>query len=294
MTKKKIKRPTYTIAIACIHYPVASGRYAARALRRLGHTVYTIGYSTGKRIWNIDVEERYAWRPDANLTDRLPQRPDLIIIMDSAWAYHHPIYADVPHVVWGVDNHVRNYEQAGVEHYFLAHKAPSVMRMDDSRITWLPCAYDPEYHTPSPLPYDKRPYDVAFVGVPYRERVTAMQQLEKAKLRVYADLGPLFEDYAAIYHKARVALNVSVRDDLNQRIFEGLALGCNVVSNPVDDLTDLDGRGEVYVTETDEIVKTVQQALADGHNKKGQEWVKPHTWDARAGVIVDWYAKHHG
>src|SRR5690606_39099761 len=112
----------------------------------------------------------HAWTPNGTFTESWPDwTPDLIVLAESAFKYHHPVYKDVPHVVWGVDNHVRDYTSEGIAHYFLAHKAVSVQQYNEA-VTWLPCAYDLTLHTPSPIPYSRREYDVALVGVMYPQR----------------------------------------------------------------------------------------------------------------------------
>ncbi len=93
------------ILIVAIHYPVASARYAKDAFKRLGHDVRSLGDSTGNKIWGIEVDARHAWPSDGGYTAHWDDwTPDLIVLMDSAFAYHHPVSADVPHVVWGVDS----------------------------------------------------------------------------------------------------------------------------------------------------------------------------------------------
>src|SRR5688572_6760103 len=163
------------ILVACIHYPVASGRYIARAFKRLGHDVRTVGPATGNQIWGMTVDERHVWTPDVTketvfdgvggyldywVWDRLGDwKPDLVITADSAFSIRSTTLLGelpMPHVIWGVDNHVRDYDFGLVhfDHYFLAHHDGPALPVDDSRadMTWLPCAYDPEYFTPSPIP----------------------------------------------------------------------------------------------------------------------------------------------
>ena len=65
------------ILIACIHYPSASGRFIARAFRRLGHDVRTTGPSTGAGIWGIEVDPRWIWTPDFDPDGAW--KPELII-----------------------------------------------------------------------------------------------------------------------------------------------------------------------------------------------------------------------
>src|SRR5437773_2720571 len=94
------------VLIFAAHYPVASGRYMRDAFGRVGCDVRTIGPACGTRIWKMDLAPQRVWTPDGP-ADAWWQdwRPDLVVVMDLR-PFHHPRYADVPHVVYAVDNHV--------------------------------------------------------------------------------------------------------------------------------------------------------------------------------------------
>jgi len=279
------------ILIACTHYPVASGRYMKDAFIRLGHDVRTIGESTGSNIWGGKVDDRWAWESNGNLTTAwYDWTPDLVLVMDSAWAYHHPVYADVPHAVYGVDNHVRDYRQAGIARYFLAHNAVSLMDMSAEDVEWLPCAYDPAWFTPSPIPYNERVWDVALIGVPYQSRVEIVQAMREAGLKVIAANGLVYEDYRNTYWNARVSLCVSAAHDVAQRIFETAAMGCAVLSDPLPDLEALDAKGITTFDDAEGAVKAAAGLLKKPKMAEtGQAWALSHSWDARARRIVEWW-----
>lgn len=273
------------ILLSYVHYPVCSGRYVKDALIRLGHDVKSCGYSE-RLPWATWIEPNHF--PDTNLDGVIPNwTPDLILIMESAWAFHHPYYGEVPHVIYGVDNHVRDYRQAGIAHYFLAHKATSIMDMSAQDVTWLPCGYDPVAFTPSPIPFAEREFDVTLIGVLYPARVELLEAMSKAGLKVQAGTGLLYEDYANAYHNSRIALNVSAKGDLNQRIFETAALGCEVLTHPIEDMAELLGDSvHVFQDEKD----AIKQAKAICKQTQSRIYITtPHTWDARSQVVVDWY-----
>jgi spore maturation protein CgeB len=279
------------ILLAYIHYPVCSGRYVKDALKRLGHDVRSVGNSTLDQIWGGRVHPRHIHYSDGALDTVFPDwTPDLVIVMESAWAYHHPVYSDVPHVVFGVDNHVRDYRQHGIAHYFLAHKATSIMDMSEKDVTWLPCGYDPVAFTPSEIPFDERVYDVAIVGVMYPERQAMIEAMNKAGLSVLAGMGLLYDDYAQAYQNARYALNVSAKGDLNQRVFETAGLGCIVLTHDIADLHDIeyDPGAFTFYKDIDDAIEKVKGGVPFG---AGTEWLAQHTWDARAKSIVFWYQK---
>lgn len=288
------------ILLAAVHYPVSSGGYMTRAFKRIGCDVRSVGPFTGDWLpWNggMNVKPEYAWKSDGNLDAYWEDwRPDLVVLMDSAFQYHSS-YADVPHVVYGVDSHVVNYRQPGIEHYFLAHSqgpAHCVCQEDES---WLPCGYDPVYFTPSPIPMAERQYDVCMIGVIYQRRADIIRAMVNAGLSVFAGTGLLYDDYAAAYHDSRISLCVSAAGDVAQRVFETAAMGCAVLTDHCADL-DREELSPIHPPygirfhTTEETLIATQMMLSDfgflsemGHN--AEKWARPHTWDARAQTILD-------
>lgn len=309
-------RKVYRILIAAIHYPVASGRYIARAFKRLGHDVRTVGPATGNQIWGTTVDERHVWTPDFHSERQiLPEWgiPDLVVWADSGLGRGNVDYfGGAPVVVWGVDNHVRDYNLGSLvypkfDHYFLAHHDGPALPVDDSRsdMTWLPCAYDPKYFTPSPIPMAEREYDVAMVGVMYPRRAEIISAMMDAGLKVFAGTGLLYEDYRDVYHNSRISLCVSAAGDVAQRVFETAAMGCVILTDECADFGRLGfyqaGAGAVF-GDTVHAVDVAQRILAgdiqlsnvpfrfsntQGLSEQAQRWATPHTWEARAQMVLD-------
>lgn len=265
------------------------------AFQRLGHEVRHIGNPMGHSIWGMEVDARHEWTPD--LLDGV-WTPDLKIVLDSdpgiLNAFHHWT-ADAP-VVYGVDNHVREYRRPHLTHYFLAHHdghAQPVRKPDES---WLPCGYDPTLHTPSPIPYLDRQYDVAMIGVMYNHRRAVLNELRAAGLKVLAGTGLLYEDYVNAYHNARISLCLSFNGDVAQRVFETAAMGNMVISDDCDDYPRLRPRG-LHSAPQRFLVDRVRMFVADAIHAQdciteSLEWVKIHTWDNRASQIIQWVEAH--
>jgi hypothetical protein len=285
------------VLVAAIHYPIASGRYIARALRRLGHEVHTIGGCTGNYIWGLEVDPRYVWEPTLPKTG---WKPDLVITADSA--YTTGVDYDCPHVVYGVDNHVRDYDLGRkFDHLFLAHRTgptlPTVNKAGKPKrgITWLPCGYDPEWHI-NAMPWDSRPVHAAFVGMPYPKRQQYIQALVEARFSVNAGIGALMDDYTAVYNHAKVSLCLSFNGDVAQRIFESAAMGNVILSDRCTDFPLLGFRPGVHylpIESPDHAVEQMTRVInypEDGRriSQQAQEWVREHTWDNRVRVILEW------
>ena len=267
------------ILITCIHYPIASGRYMARAFRRLGHDVRTEGQSTGTKIWGMDADERHIWQPDREKGFI----PDLVIHADSAYVGHR--LNGVPLILWGMDNHVRDYAGGDYDVMFFAHSWGA--RMTEPNAHWLPPGYDPQAHIDLG---GERDIDVLMIGYPYRERVEILAAMDASGLKnTVGMLGPLFDEYNALYNRAKIALVKSVCGDLTTRFFENLAQGCCVLA---DTAPDIDRLGFIAGTDfwpyasAQEAVEAAQALLEDDHWRAlaaaGKEKVAPHTWDARA------------
>jgi hypothetical protein len=303
------------ILIVANHWAVCSARYAADAFTRLGHTVKHVGRPMGRDIWGMQVPEEYVWTPDDSFTK---ERVDLVIFMDSDSAildlgekYRQNLPPRVPVVVWGVDNHVRDYRRPYFDHYFLAHKSVSVMEWREWEESWvdgsdwsgyiephdmthLPCAYDPIAFSPSPIAWEQREYDVCMVGVMYPKRWELVNAMRAAGLKVFAGTGLVYDAYRDAHHNSRVALVSSFNGDLPIRLFEGAGMGCAVLTDPIEDLKALDPKG-LNVYSSPEIAVSIAKMLVRDGGSSGQSqahysqaWAVPHTWDARAQVIIDW------
>ena len=284
------------------HHPVVTSRYLCNAFRRGGVDLRSVGDACGTRmnLWNREVAPEQEWVPDGPRDAWWPDwRPDLVVSFEPE-PYHHPRYADVPHVVYGVDNHLYSYRQERIAHYFLAHRHGPIMPAQGDDVTWLPCGYDPVLFTPSPIPWEQRRYDVSILGTAYPHRVQLVRTLRaNLKLTMAYATGPVFEQYRDVYHDTRISLCASIRGDVAIRIFETGAMGCLVLSDPCHDFGDLNAQGIVVYRVAAEAVEAVRSLLAHPAEAqsllaRSQQWARPHTWDARAQFICGWYERTYG
>ena len=184
------------ILILSNHYAVCSARYATSAFERLGHTVKHVGPAMGRDIWGLTLPAEYKWEPKPR---DFGEKPNLVIMMDSDPRLLDDFKVKLDHqgakliltgdgipkdysaIVWGVDNHARDYRRDWFDHYFLAHRHVSVMDWElNTDMTHLPCCYDPTLHTPSLIPFEERKYDVGMIGVMYPQRWTLVKALREA------------------------------------------------------------------------------------------------------------------
>lgn len=290
--------------ILAIHYPVASGRYVFDALKRLGHDVRSAGPSTGRMLpWvegGWEAPEQYVWQPSPSDPD---WQPDLVIVMDSALQIdsRSPQYQCPNAVVYGVDNHVRDYHQFDpyVSHFFLAHSHG--LRMGEPGVWWLPCGYDPAYFTPG-KPWAEREHNAAMLAVQYPPRAELLAHLlDGTRHGIQYGLA-IYDQYAAIYQNAKISLVVSAAHDVAQRVWETAAMGCLVLMDDCPDCEALglvDGVNCLIYHSFEEAVVQYDWALAHPDDAaeiatKGQAWAQPGTWDARAQAIIEWAEQRLG
>ena len=289
------------ILIVANHFFCCSARYAADAFVRLKHDVRHIGPAMGNRIWGLSLPERYTWEPDdpfyqeEQWWDDGCHEADLCIVMDSDPAMLDFVrgFDFTPRVVWGVDNHVRDYRRPWFQHYFLAHRGVSLMpwyadgdldrEYDD--MTQLPCAADSQYFPRSTIPWEQRTWDVACLGVPYPQRMQLIDAMKNAGLKVIWGQGLVYESYASIYQDARVSLCVSAAGDVGQRIYETARMGCAVLSDPLRDLNwphpIIQYQNVEYAVK---IARSLQHDPARGEVCAG--WAINETWDARCQTLL--------
>lgn len=292
------------ILIAHIHYPISSGRYIARAFERLGHDVKSVGPTTGPFVWNMRLPDTTVHMPDIEIKDvSLPTTvalapvldalgdwtPDLIITADSAFGLVGD--APCPTALWGVDNHVRDYKFNEWDYLFLAHKFG--MRIGEDNVHWLPCCYDPELHV-NTKPYTERMYHAVLLGVIYPERQILIDAIG-TEFRILAGTGPVLQEYAEAHNQALVSVCHSAQGDVGQRIFESMAMGCIVLSDPCNDFEALGLEAGVHYlpySTPDEAMQQLRELVQAPEERvqqliaAGQEWVKGHTWDARAEEVL--------
>jgi hypothetical protein len=204
---------------------------------------------------------------------------------------------DAPWVVYGVDNHVRDYRQFDgvVDHFFLAHGHG--FRIGEPAVTWLPCGYDPLLFTPGPA-WAEREYDAALIGVLYGARAELLYALREQlpSLRIAYGTGAIYDQYAQVYQRTRISLVRSAAHDVAQRVWETAAMGCLVLMDDCPDCAALglqDGKNcLIYHDVTEAIDKTrwalAHQTEAEQIAMAGQEWARPGTWDNRLSIIIDW------
>lgn len=176
---------------------------------------------------------------------------------------------------------------------------------DEAGSVWLPHAAEPQAYPKIEI---LKKYDVCFIGhiqdvVNYNgyTRTDALDRLFKefpnfyygSRHPTFPDKN-LFEDAARKFSQSKIVFNISIKDDLNMRIFETLSTGSFLLTNWLPTLGELfeDGKHLVTYKTLDEMVEKAQyylehdderQKIADaGH----AEFVAKHTYKHRVETIL--------
>jgi hypothetical protein len=312
------------VLLSYAHYPISVGRFFKLGLRRLpGVEVFDVGpCSWGVLPWqpqtDFSEQQDAPWMelfpdpaapyvyPLKEVLTRMEFSPDVIVMVDAGFHLHGG-YPHVPSILIATDPHCLDYfEQAQeVNAFFVMQKAymgkyqiqqPGI----SIRPQWLPYCYCPETHYWTPDA--EIDHDVTFVGVLYPERIELLEAMQAAGLSVRFEQGRLMRDGTAIYNRGRIAWNLSSRDDLPMRFWEGLAYRNLVVTNRVSDLKDLQVwgciEGQHYVAydraDPREMLDKLRYYCDPAHAGEldaiataGWVWVQRHTYDLRARMALE-------
>lgn len=173
--------------------------------------------------------------------------------------------------------------------------------------SWLPHAFEPQAY---PNIETIKKYDVGFIGHLQNDepnfnkmsRVQALDRLFKEFPNFYygsrnnAFPGKnMFEDAAHHFSESKIVFNISIRDDINMRVFEALGTGSFLLTNwlPTLDKLFVDGKHLVTYKTYDEMVEKAKYYLEHdderikiaeaGYN----EVISKHTYKHRIEKIFD-------
>lgn len=278
------------IALAYTHYPVSAGKFLKKAFKKFEPETVGIGPCTKGYIpWNpnqdyfeyIDYPDNEQWPED--------YVPDLLVQVDA----HLTVFGDFPfkNVCYAIDNHVRPYNERDYDGFYGAHSL-GAKGTKPEKFKWLPCAYDPEEHFNK---YEDRPVNGLMIGVGYDQRLKLIKTLGEKYPSVIGATGYLGREYNDAYNQAKIAIVKSANQDVAMRLFENMAQGCCVLADNVPDLEKLGllHLNQIVIYNNDkEAVELFGQLLADDTlrtniAKRGEEWVRNHTWADRAEVILN-------
>lgn len=301
-----------------LHYltnPITTGRYVEAALRE-HHPVTTAGCRIPEELlkeWGfeepippyepqqIDVGFRGSY---TEMSQRLPlnARPEAYVYIDSGdnWISEDLDALGMPTAAWMIDTHVNAESRIAMsrpfDHVFLAQKAQVELFRESGiqNVAWLPLACVPELHA---VPTPERDLDVAFVGSFNPYEVSRRGALLKAVREQYPNsfVGRAWPaDMAATYARAKIVVNACYNNDVNMRVFEALASGALLITDPAEGLEDLfqDGKHLVIYRNDADLPGIIAHYLADEEAREriaaeGQrEVLARHTYAHRVETLL--------
>lgn len=174
------------------------------------------------------------------------------------------------------------------------------------KVNWLPHAAEPQAYPNIEI---IKKYDVGFIGhiqdtQNYNDmnRTEALDRLFKAFPNFYyGSRHPgfpeknIFEDAAKNYSKSKIVFNISIKDDINMRVFEALSTGSFLLTNWIPTLEDLfeDGKHLVTYKTYDEMIEKAKYYLEHDEEREAiakaghEEFKKKHTYKHRVKTILD-------
>lgn len=231
-------------------------------------------------------------------------RDDISVLPPAPWAYY------------AIDTHLgysyRRWKASRANLAFVAQKdAVEDFARDGVKASWLPLACDPSVHLCADeflarglLPEDvAKRYNVAFVGyvrddngVGFNNRVDYLDRLFREIPSFWFAANRFWEEMALRFVRARVGFNISIKNDLNMRVFEIMSCGVPLLTNrDVAGIEDLFAEGRHYVgyKGPDEMIEQARGMLSqsdalDELGKIGMTEVRNrHTYRHRMATVLE-------
>jgi len=213
-------------------------------------------------------------------------KPDLIIerefndnksIYEYEWTH---IAREMPHIkraMWFIDTHIqypRHIKYAKhFQYIFLAiSKFVPIFQNEykQAKVFWLPLCFPLSNLPPMLMERKKRAIFVGRMNKWYKERNEIIKKLQEEVPNFLATT-----DYVNVYQTMSdciINLNRSFSEDLNYRVFEALACGTELVTNPVPDLFKIKGlHKRIHIYRKDEdAVKIIKELLSEKRKIKNE------------------------
>ncbi len=211
---------------------------------------------------------------------------------------YEPVAIPKPSAFWSSDTHLgydwRLEKARRTDFNFVCQKRAleDFTRDGIQNAIWMPHAVEPMAY-PN-LPSIKK-YDLSFSGhINSENRIEALERMFWAFPNFFYGQR-LFESAAEIFCQSKVVFNISIKDDINMRVFETLSTGSFLLTNWIPTLEELfhDGvhlvtyktldeaidKAKYYIEHDDEREKIAQAGMDEVRNK--------HTFVHRARQILD-------
>lgn len=202
-----------------------------------------------------------------------------------------------PNIYWASDTHLgfdyRLNKARRFDHVFCAQKQAVIdFKKEGVDAEWLPHAFEPLAYPR--YNYANRDYDICFVGhVNSDNRVAFLDRMFKEFPNFFFGQRK-FAEASEKFNKSKVVLNVSMKQDLNMRVFEAMGSGSFLLTDSVPSLDDLfeDGKHLVLYRSLDEAVDKARYYLKHDSEREKiaqagyEEVLSKHTIDHRVDRLL--------
>jgi len=279
------------------YHPTTAATYMQRALERRVRTTF-VGTSYGDR-------PGYTSGSDVSrIAQELPDKPDLFLYVDSGAAWYFPrglTHMDCATACYLIDVHVgsavRLKQAMFFDYVFTAQRdfVDVLRHAGHPHVYWLPLACAPDIHVKHEV---QKRFDIGFVGATGGQYARRTRLLERLGRRY--SVNDYHRSYtpaemARAYSESRIVFNCSLRDEVNMRLFEGLATGSLMLTDRIGNglsqlVTD---REHVLMYDDDQLLDIVDELLRDPVQRdrvarQGYEHVRAHhTYAQRVDTLLN-------
>jgi len=236
--------------------PHTTGSYLEKALRQVA-SVRTCGPTVSKgtiEAWDLGMISDRVRPHDLMCAEGSTEeilhglggyRPDWLFFVESGIWFEMPVLDDgpFPKACYLIDTHLFPADHLAIAHrfdvVFLAQKSfvPLFREKLSRPVFWLPLAADASIHRPMA---SRENFDIGICGseCPLSNR----RSRRLSRLALHYSVGRkrvFFEEMSAFLSECRLLFNSAVSNDLNMRVFESLAIGKCLLTDPVSGLSDL-------------------------------------------------------
>ncbi len=315
ITQPEVHKKHYQILLDYVSSPHTTARYFEFAFEK-DHYVVTAGYRCPEEIlhrWGFQNPPSY---PPQRIPTSFDEKrfEQLLAGLPNGYSADFYLYVDsglktvsptldllnIPRVAYFIDTHLdfqTRLEMA--KHFdivFLAQKGHVEFFKEQGirYVFWLPLACDPELYPKEVL---QRDIDVSYIGSLSPDEGDKRRKLLSKVAEIFPNnyIGKKWPlEMGEIYSRSKIVVNSAINYDLNMRVFEGMASGALLITDPADSLQELfeDGKDLVIYQDEEDLIDKIHYYLEHDNerieiaNRGQQKVLQHHTYYHRAKEIV--------
>jgi len=316
ITKPETTQKHYHILLDYVTSPHTTARYFEFAFEK-DHQVLTSGFRCPEELlykWGFENPPPYPLQriptsfDEKRIEDMLSGIPtgysfDFYIYIDSGLKTIDPLIhlINIPRIAYFIDTHLDFQTRLEMAKYFdivfLAQKSHvNLFKEKGIRYAfWLPLACHPELYPAKEL---SRDIDISYIGSLSPDEGDKRRKLltkigETFPNNCIGKKWPL--EMGDIYARSKIVVNSAINYDLNMRVFEGMAGGALLITDPADSIQELFEEGKDLIIYRDEgdLIDKIRYYLEHERERKeiakrGQKKVlQEHTYYHRCKQIVE-------